>query len=184
MKGRIEILLEEKKLTQAAFADMIGVGRSSITHLIKGRDKFSNVIASNTLLTFPEINPVWLLKGEGDMYKPSYLKREIPNNEEFTNKDDSLITEKQLNIEPKIKNDFTFKNVNMDESLSFQELNIPVQQDREKEEIFKPDTVKTQENVLENNESEINNRNNKKIEKVMFFYTDQTFEEYYPKNRS
>jgi transcriptional regulator with XRE-family HTH domain len=183
MKGRIEILLEEKKLTQAAFADMIGVGRSSITHLIKGRDKFSNVIASNTLLTFPEINPVWLLKGEGDMYKPSYLKREIPNNEEFTNKDDSLITEKQLNQEPKIKNDFTFKNVNMDESLSFQELNIPVQ-DREKEEIFKPDTVKTQENVLENNESEINNRNNKKIEKVMFFYTDQTFEEYYPKNRS
>jgi len=183
MKGRIEILLAEKKLTQAAFADMIGVGRSSITHLIKGRDKFSNVIASNTLLTFPEINPVWLLKGKGDMYKPSYFKREIPNNEEFTNKNDNLITEKQLNIEPKIKNDLSLKNINMDESLSFQELNIPMQ-DRGKEEIFKSDTVKTQENVLENNESETNNIKNKKIEKVMFFYTDQTFEEYYPKNRS
>jgi hypothetical protein len=71
----------------------------------------------------------------------------------------------------------------MDESLSFQELNIPMQ-DRGKEEIFKSDTVKTQENVLENNESETNNIKNKKIEKVMFFYTDQTFEEYYPKNRS
>lgn len=183
MKERIEILLEEKKLTQASFADMIGVGRSSITHLIRGRDKFSNVIASNTLLTFPEINPVWLLKGEGNMYKPSYFLKEIPDKEGYASKNDSIIPEEQQNKETEMKHELTFNNANMDESLSFQESNIPIQ-DREKEVIFNSDKVKKQENVLEGSEREVNYIKNKIIEKVMIFYTDQTFEEYYPKNRS
>lgn len=183
MKERIELLLEEKKLTQAAFADMIGVGRSSITHLIRGRDKFSNVIASNTLLTFPEINPVWLLKGEGNMYKPSYYLKEMPGKEEDVSKNDRIIPEKLLNKETEFKHELPFKNVNMEEYLSFQESNIPIQ-DKEKDVIFNSETLKKTENVMEDNEREPNYKKNKTIEKVMIFYTDQTFEEYYPKKRS
>lgn len=87
MKERIKQLLAEKGLTQAEFADFIGVGRPSITHLMTGRDKSSQVVVSKTLLKFPEINPLWLLKGEGDMYRenakltvvtPEMLKKSAP----------------------------------------------------------------------------------------------------------
>ncbi len=73
MKDRIKLILKDKKLTQAEFADKIGVGRPNITHLMTGRDKSSQVVASKTLLAFPEINPMWLLKGEGAMYKSNYV---------------------------------------------------------------------------------------------------------------
>lgn len=56
-------------MTQAEFADHIGVGRPSITHIMTGRDKTSQTVVSKTLLKFPELNPMWLLKGEGEMYR-------------------------------------------------------------------------------------------------------------------
>ena len=69
MRERLKRLLEDKNMTQAEFADYIGVGRPSITHIMTGRDKSSQTVVSNTLLHFPEINPMWLLKGEGEMYR-------------------------------------------------------------------------------------------------------------------
>ncbi|MBO4282952.1 MAG: hypothetical protein J5873_07180 [Bacteroidales bacterium] len=74
MKERIKQLLADKGLTQAEFADFIEVGRPSITHIMTGRDKFSQVVVSKTLLHFPEINPMWLLKGEGEMYRENVEK--------------------------------------------------------------------------------------------------------------
>ena len=77
MKDRLKLLLQEMNLTQSEFADYIGVGRSSITHIMTGRDKSSQTVVSKTLLKFPEINPMWLLKGEGEMYRP-HVERTHP----------------------------------------------------------------------------------------------------------
>ena len=69
MKERIEKILNDKKITQAEFADYIGVNRSSVTHIMTGRNKTSDTVVARTLLAFPDINPQWLSEGTGEMYK-------------------------------------------------------------------------------------------------------------------
>lgn len=68
MKRQIEQLLVEHKLTSAQFADIIGVQRSSISHIISGRNKPSYDFIQKILLKYPDINANWLITGNGDMF--------------------------------------------------------------------------------------------------------------------
>jgi len=69
MKDRILKILDKEKLTATKFADRIGVQRSSISHIISGRNKPSFDFISKTIDSFPYINAEWLISGKGNMYK-------------------------------------------------------------------------------------------------------------------
>lgn len=62
---RLEIILEHYQLTASAFADKIGVQRSSISHLLAGRNKPSLEFVLKVVKSFPEVNMYWLLNGKG-----------------------------------------------------------------------------------------------------------------------
>ncbi len=63
MKDRIQKILTLEQLSAANFADEIGVQRSSISHILSGRNKPSLDFVQNVLNTFNRINPMWLLSG-------------------------------------------------------------------------------------------------------------------------
>ena len=67
MIERILEILKIKNLSPAQFADLIGVQRSSISHLISGRNKPSLEFIQRILKTFPEINTDWMLSGKGPL---------------------------------------------------------------------------------------------------------------------
>lgn len=69
MNRRLQYLLELEGLTQAQFADRIGVGRASISHILNGRNKPGYEIISSILKKFPSINPDWLILGQGKPYR-------------------------------------------------------------------------------------------------------------------
>jgi len=69
MKNRILKILSNENLSATKFADIIGVQRSSISHIISGRNKPSFDFMYRTLEKFPEINAEWLINGNGNMYK-------------------------------------------------------------------------------------------------------------------
>ncbi len=62
---RLEELLQYYGLSASAFADRIGVQRSSISHLLTGRNKPSLEFVMRVVKTFPEVNLYWLLNGKG-----------------------------------------------------------------------------------------------------------------------
>ncbi len=62
---RLEHLLQFYALTASAFADRINVQRSSISHLLTGRNKPSLEFVMKVVKTFPEVNLYWLLNGKG-----------------------------------------------------------------------------------------------------------------------
>ena len=64
MIDRISLLIKAKNLSAAQFADEIGVQRSSISHLMSGRNKPSLDLIQKTLQKFPEISSEWLLFGK------------------------------------------------------------------------------------------------------------------------
>lgn len=68
MKERLLRILDSEQLTSSKFADVIGVQRSSVSHIISGRNKPSYDFLQKTLKAFPMVNAEWLLLGTGNMY--------------------------------------------------------------------------------------------------------------------
>lgn len=63
--ARLEKVLHFYGLSASAFADQIGVQRSSISHLLTGRNKPSLDFVLRVVKTYPEVNLYWLLNGKG-----------------------------------------------------------------------------------------------------------------------
>ncbi len=63
---RLEKVMDYYDISAAAFADKINVGRSSISHLLSGRNKPSLDFVMKVIKTFPEVELYWLLNGKGN----------------------------------------------------------------------------------------------------------------------
>lgn len=64
---RLLKIMEEYELNATAFADKIEVGRSSISHILSGRNKPSLEFVMKVVETFPEVELYWLLNGKGTL---------------------------------------------------------------------------------------------------------------------
>lgn len=62
---RLRKVMEHYQLSAAGFADEIGVQRSSISHLLSGRNKPSLDFVLKVLERFKEVELYWLLNGKG-----------------------------------------------------------------------------------------------------------------------
>ena len=78
MKERLVQLLDLEQLTPSKFADIIGVQRSSVSHVISGRNNPGFDFLQKTLKAFPGLNADWLILGHGTMYEK--MGRSIPGN--------------------------------------------------------------------------------------------------------
>ena len=120
--------MEYYDLSAASFADKIEVGRSSISHLLSGRNKPSLDFVMKIIKAFPEVELYWLLNGRG-----TFPKKETEPAPSSTR---SRSTSKDLFSEEKESQDET--------------ANLPP--------------------------PERKNETKKEIKKIVFFYTDGSFE--------
>ncbi|MEP4949331.1 MAG: helix-turn-helix transcriptional regulator, partial [Flavobacteriaceae bacterium] len=60
-------------LSVSSFADSIGVQRSSISHLINGRNKPSLDFVMRVVQNYPDINLYWLLYGKGSFPSSGHM---------------------------------------------------------------------------------------------------------------
>lgn len=70
MKDRILKFLDIEKISPSKFADEIGIQRSSISHILSGRNNPSLEVIQKILMRFPYLNAEWLITGKGEMFKP------------------------------------------------------------------------------------------------------------------
>ncbi|MCF8335164.1 MAG: helix-turn-helix domain-containing protein [Bacteroidales bacterium] len=68
MKERLMEFLKAYNMTSTRLADEIGVQRSSISHILSGRNNPSYDFIHKFLQYYKDINPKWLILGEGSMY--------------------------------------------------------------------------------------------------------------------
>lgn len=87
---RLEHVLEFYGLSASAFADSIGVQRSSISHLLSGRNNPSLDFILKILHQYPDVELYWLLNGKGT----------FPLEE-------SKQSDSQSNIEPLLRSDIS-----------------------------------------------------------------------------
>lgn len=92
--NRLIRLLEHYEQTASSFSDTIGVQRSSLSHLLSGRNKPSLDLIMKIHERFPEVNLYWLLKGENPFLYDDEIKNNIEKiQEEITEIPESHKTE-------------------------------------------------------------------------------------------
>lgn len=63
---RLQKIMDFHNESAASFAEKIGVQRSSISHILSGRNKPSLDFVLKILSSYPEVELYWLLNGKGD----------------------------------------------------------------------------------------------------------------------
>ena len=76
MTERFKLLLQQLGLSPSEFADRIGVQRSSISHIISGRNKPSIDFLEKIINIFPDTDLKWLISGNVTSYEASGKKSE------------------------------------------------------------------------------------------------------------
>ena len=125
---RLEIILDYYTLNASAFADKIGVQRSSMSHLLSGRNKPSLDFVMKILEVFPDVDLYWLLNGKGnfpkieedDLWKTNepiteFTKSSPPVSQTETNRIGDLFSEVHYKeeIKPTVQNTVEVKNLNI-----------------------------------------------------------------------
>lgn len=161
---RLLYLFEKFSLNASSFADKIGVQRSSLSHILSGRNKPSLDLILKIYETFPEISLPWLSLGEGDFYK--------------INSPSNLVNHPFCDI---IKTDSITPSEEIDEPIF-----------EKKNSLTEDETTKNANEILESPNASITKNgnelkdgkhkiNNSEIEQIMIFYKDGTFKTYHPK---
>ena len=86
--AHIQEVMEHYGLTVSAFADTVGVQRSSVSHLLNGRNKPSLDFVMKLVDAYPEVDLYWLLNGTG-----SFPRADGPKKSPTLNFPDDTITE-------------------------------------------------------------------------------------------
>ncbi len=154
MKDRLRKIIEYEQISYTKFADEIDIQRSGVSHLLSGRNNPSLEVIQKILRRYDYIDPEWLLLGKGTMIKDE--KKEIQGNL-FS---ESLITE--LDDKPA------------------ETPNTIEEKSEADEKLVENNTVskKFEKNIPE--ASEALNIKDKKITKIVIFYSDKTFSDFVP----
>ncbi len=99
---RLQKVIDYYGETASSFAEKIGVQRSSISHILSGRNKPSLEFVLKIFAAFPEVELYWLLNGKGVF--PSVKKSE----EVITEVPPVVVHEK---IQSEIKKDKTIETI-------------------------------------------------------------------------
>lgn len=148
---RLEIILDYYSLNASSFADRIGVQRSSLSHLLSGRNKPSLDFILKILDVFPDVDLYWILNGKGTFPKNSEQLDIKENNAEYIGK----------------QNIPTPPNAEIISENLFSEIKIP-------NPIPELETKKTE------NQSSAKESYSGAIDKIVIFYKNGTFKSYVP----
>ncbi len=186
MKDRIILLIKAKNLTAAQFADEINVQKSSISHIISGRNNASLDFIQKILFRYPDVNMDWLMFGKGPIFKEADM---APNSVS-----DEASRQFSIHNSPPVD---LFSEINPNRSLDFRTEN-KLSAERNSDEILLHDDMpkessfsvkENKEQILDISAGKLENvsvssvpKNNltKSIVKIVEFYSDNTYKEYFP----
>ncbi|MBC7844880.1 MAG: helix-turn-helix transcriptional regulator [Flavobacterium sp.] len=147
---RLEIILDYYSLNASSFADKIGVQRSSLSHLLSGRNKPSLDFILKILDVFPEVDLYWVLNGKG-----TFPKSESENN---INLSTSTPVPDTQNVETK-----------MEKTADLFSEALPNKKNLVEEKSTTP---------FSNMQNSVLPKNNSEIDRIVIFYKNGTFKTY------
>jgi hypothetical protein len=149
MKERIEKIMQKEGFNPVTFANHLGINKNTLIAALGRNKTISMVIVNKVRQNFPEINPDWLMGDECPMYRREKV---------YIQPERSFVQGKQSDLFENAKIN-TYEKPKGNESLQ--------------EPIIK--VVRKEEQIIDNQTSILHKAEEKKIEKIVVFYTDKTF---------
>lgn len=110
---RLEKVINFHDETASSFAEKIGVQRSSISHILSGRNKPSLDFVLKVLSAYPEVELYWLLNGKGTFPKTKEESNlTITTSKASTKRESNTVMNKEIDRIVIFYKDGTFKNYN------------------------------------------------------------------------
>ncbi len=173
--NRMRIFMEYLGLTITQFADATGIERPSMSQILGGRNKKISVITISKIHTaYPNLSSNWLLYGEGDMLMEANNENSATHtlsSSETSTEDADIIFPSLFDVESRANvSESSEKLEYAKENVS--NLGVKTPHDTDKE-------VVTLDKSL--TETGLNRElKNRQIEKIMVFYSDNTYESFSP----
>jgi transcriptional regulator with XRE-family HTH domain len=164
MKERLLQLLDLEQLSPSKFADIIGVQRSSVSHVISGRNKPSYDFLQKTLSAFPGLNASWLMMGDGTMYEQ--MGRNISGN--------------LFDPAPDASEELIQDNIPVPEGDIQQSSPSVAPLSEEQEAVIPQPESNTADKAVAEALNAVAAKGSKKIVQVLVFYADDTFRAFTP----
>lgn len=166
MKDRIRQLMDAMHMNQQTFASSTGIGSASLSNIFNGRTQPTLKQVDAITDKFPNVNPWWLLKGQGRMFLTTDEMNTATGRDATlpsSGNNESATQERQADL-------FSSANLSVNQN-SFTEqpavISIP---------------VPTQSQVRGQQPS-FQTTPPRKITEIRLFYDDQTWETFVPKNK-
>jgi transcriptional regulator with XRE-family HTH domain len=181
MVDRILLVLKIKNLTPSKFADEIGIQRSSMSHIMSGRNLPSLDLITKILNKYPDINSEWLIQGVGPMMKIV----QIDLFEQPVETKTPVIIEKTSVIQPEIEPVIEKKSLPQVE-ITPEKPSETIQPEPKQPEINQVEIKQPEIKQVEIQEAKQEVSVEKKpdvspeIEKIVILYKNKTFKEYHP----
>jgi len=175
MNDKIQLILKTKNISASKFADEIGVQRSSISHILSGRNNPSLDFIQKILKKFPDINSDWLMFDNGSMYKTPDLFSGMEDQKNEKNKQNAVpFHSEEGNIE---ENEINLENTEVEKVVKEGMPKVLAgKRGQIKKEILPLPVKKT----VVNPQEIIAKTVGKKIEKIIILHSDKSFTEYMP----
>lgn len=167
MKDRITQFLTNEGISPAEFADKIGVQRSSVSHVLNGRNYPSASFIQKMLASYKNLNPRWLLLGEGAasgtksvlVNEPTLFQASSESETPKVAMEARKTIEQTVNRIPnQLSDNISNKPSTASDSNQLAELNL----DQSMTDLLNASI------------------DNKEVERIVFFYKDKTFTSYTP----
>jgi transcriptional regulator with XRE-family HTH domain len=168
MKDRITQFLKSEGISPAEFADKIGVQRSSVSHVLNGRNYPSASFIQKMLGTYKTLNSRWLLLGEGTIFEPRSAPQQVSTLFSTSNGIENAVKDKEAGTKPEgvVPGHFPNQPADIIENKGV------------------TDTGPKPANELNSSFSVPDFGNyiveNKEVDRIVFFFSDKTFSVYTP----
>lgn len=188
MLDRVRLIMKAKNLNASQFADEVSVQRSGISHILSGRNNPSLDLIQKILKRYPELNPDWLLFGSGPMMKELDLFSEME--EKFGSRSsktkgsqiktsDKEETDKEMvferpaqTLQKEVEKEVRMTGTSADDAAR----DVPLQ---------RSGPAQARQQLSETKETPVEKTTGissaaKKAEKILVFFDDRTYREYFP----
>ncbi len=191
MNGRIEKIMNYYKMTATEFSKETNIKPSTLSHILRGRNIPKTQLINFIIQRFPAINERWLLIGEGEMLK-SGSEDESSQFDLFSKAENDEV-QKQESTENQVtgegsredRESLELNKTNLTEDID-EKIKSPADNSDSRYDIAQQ-TDKSLENVVCGDKLEmienISSRNPDEIVKMIFFYSDGTFESFAPRKK-